>query len=143
MSVNTHATSALAHSWCRRSERRQPTQSGPSGLVIPERGAISLLFPIFAANMRRRQFIRFFGGTAVAWPLAALAQVSPKRRPLIAWLSGGTSDVVGPFAANFLDGLRDLGYVEGHDFDMVSRLAEGFLDRLPALAEESFDSSPI
>jgi putative ABC transport system substrate-binding protein len=32
--------------------------------------------------------------------------------------------------------MRELAYVEGHDFDMVSRHAEGFLDRLPALAEE-------
>jgi putative ABC transport system substrate-binding protein len=32
--------------------------------------------------------------------------------------------------------MRDLGYVEGRDFDMVYRFSEGFHDRLPALAEE-------
>src|SRR6516225_7212741 len=32
--------------------------------------------------------------------------------------------------------MRGLGYIDGQDFDMVSRFAEGFADRLPALAEE-------
>jgi putative tryptophan/tyrosine transport system substrate-binding protein len=84
--------------------------------------------------MRRRDFILL--GSAIAWPLVAQAQVSPKRRPLIAWLSGGTIEVVRPFAASFLDGMRELGYAEGRDFDMAYRFAEGSLDRLPALAEE-------
>jgi putative tryptophan/tyrosine transport system substrate-binding protein len=66
----------------------------------------------------------------------AQAQVSPKRPPLIAWLSGGTTDVIKPFAATFLDGMREFGYVEGRDFEMAYRFAEGLLDRLPALAEE-------
>jgi len=38
--------------------------------------------------------------------------------------------------------MRDLGYVNGRDFDMVSRYAEGFGDRLPALAEEIVDLKP-
>jgi putative tryptophan/tyrosine transport system substrate-binding protein len=84
--------------------------------------------------MRRRDFILL--GSAVAWPLVAQAQVSPRRRPLIAWLSGGTKEVAGPFAASFLDGMRELGYAEGRDFDMAYRYAEGVLDRLPAFAEE-------
>jgi putative ABC transport system substrate-binding protein len=32
--------------------------------------------------------------------------------------------------------MRELGYIEGRDFDMAYRFAEGLLDRLPALAEE-------
>ena len=84
--------------------------------------------------MRRRDFILL--GSAVAWPLVAQAQVSPRRRPLIAWLSGGTIEVAGPFAASFLDGMRELGYADGRGFDMAYRYAEGVLDRLPAFAEE-------
>src|SRR5229473_8188677 len=90
--------------------------------------------PARERSMRRRDFILL--GSAVAWPLVAQAQVSPKRRPLIAWLSGGTTEVVEPFAASFLDGMREFGYVGGRDFDMAYRFAEGLLDRLPALAEE-------
>jgi hypothetical protein len=89
--------------------------------------------------MRRRDFILL--GSAVAWPLVAQAQVSPRRRPLIAWLSGGTIEVVRPFAASFLDGMRELGYAEGRDFDMAYRFAEGSLDRLPGLRRRSFGSN--
>jgi putative ABC transport system substrate-binding protein len=86
--------------------------------------------------MQRREFIALLGSTATAWPLTARAQVSPKRRPLIGWLSGGTTEVVGPFIASFLDGMREFGYVDGRDFDMAYRYAEGELDRLPVFAEE-------
>jgi putative ABC transport system substrate-binding protein len=87
--------------------------------------------------MRRREFITLLGGaTAAAWPLAALAQVSPKRRPLIAWLTGLTTDQSRLHTANFFDAMRELGYRDGRDFEMVYRLAEGYQDRLPAMAEE-------
>ena len=84
----------------------------------------------------RREFLGALGGTIVAWPLGARAQVSAKKRALIGWLSGSASKVAGLFADDLLDGMRDLGYIGGRDFDMVSRYAEGFQDRLPALAEE-------
>jgi putative tryptophan/tyrosine transport system substrate-binding protein len=89
-----------------------------------------------AIPTRRREFILALGGAAVAWPFGALLQVSAKKHTLIAWLSGSLSKVAGLFAEDFLEGMRDLGYVEGRDFDMVSRYAEGFGDRLPALADE-------
>jgi putative ABC transport system substrate-binding protein len=40
------------------------------------------------------------------------------------------------FTGSFLEGMRDLGYVEGRDFVMAYRFSEGFQDRLPALTEE-------
>jgi putative ABC transport system substrate-binding protein len=90
---------------------------------------------------RRREFITLLGGAA-AWPVMARAQVSSGKRPLIAWLSGGTTAVAGRFAADFVDGMRELGYVEGRNFDMVYRYAEGFQDRLPALAQEIVQLKP-
>ena len=87
--------------------------------------------------MRRRDFIKIIAGSATAWPLAALAQVSPKKQPLIAWLSGGIAKgLSGKYPTDFLGGMQALGYVEGRDFEMVYRFAEGISDRLPALAEE-------
>ena len=65
-----------------------------------------------------------------------------KKHTLIAWLSGSPSKVAGLFADVFLDGMRELGYVDGRDFDMVSRYAEGFADRLSALAEEIVGLKP-
>jgi putative tryptophan/tyrosine transport system substrate-binding protein len=73
---------------------------------------------------------------AVTWPFGVRAQVSAKKRTLIAWLSGSLSKAASLYADVFLEGMRDLGYIDGRDFDMASRYAEGFADRLPALAEE-------
>jgi len=36
----------------------------------------------------------------------------------------------------FRQGMRELGYVEGGNFDMVYRYADGYAERLPALAQE-------
>src|SRR5260370_13132750 len=83
----------------------------------------------------RRDFITLLGGAAVAWPVASHAQVSPKR-PLVAWLSGGAHAASLGFVDAFLQGMRDHGYMEGRDFDIVYRFADGYAERLPALAEE-------
>jgi len=68
-------------------------------------------------DMRRREFITLLTGTAAMWPLVALAQVSPKQRPVIAWLSGGISKgLSGAYPPIFLEGMREFGYAEGRDF---------------------------
>ena len=82
----------------------------------------------------RRAFIAALGG-AVAWPLVALAQSSPKRWH-IAWITGVTQPTSSPNIDAFLKGMRELGYVEGSDFDMVYRFSDGYEERLPSLAEE-------
>jgi putative ABC transport system substrate-binding protein len=38
--------------------------------------------------------------------------------------------------------MRDLGYVEGRNFDMVYRFTDGYQDRLPALTEEVIQLNP-
>jgi putative ABC transport system substrate-binding protein len=90
--------------------------------------------------MKRREFIKLLGG-AVAWPVAARGQVSPKR-PTIAWLSGGTPQLNVSFIENFLRGMRELGYVEGCNFDMLYRFTDGYQERLPALTEEVIRLKP-
>jgi putative ABC transport system substrate-binding protein len=73
---------------------------------------------------------------AVAWPLAARAQQTKVFR--LGYLEAGAR--ADPTVANlrhqFLLGLRDLGYVEGRNFTLEERYADGYLDRLPALAAE-------
>jgi putative tryptophan/tyrosine transport system substrate-binding protein len=84
--------------------------------------------------MRRREFIKLIGGAAVAWPLGSSAQQAVKV-PRIGYLAGN-------LAANphlreaFLQGLRDLGYVEGRNLVIEYRDVEGKYERLPALAAE-------
>jgi putative ABC transport system substrate-binding protein len=90
--------------------------------------------------MKRRQFISLVGGAAAAWPLVALAE-SSRKPALVGWLSGA------PLTATtstrmFLQGLQDLGYVEGRDFQITYRSSDGYQDRLPALAEELVRLNP-
>jgi putative tryptophan/tyrosine transport system substrate-binding protein len=88
-------------------------------------------------DIRRRELLTLLGGAMVAvmGPRAARAQASSKR-PLIAWISGGTRQVAESFIENFLRGLTELGYVEGRNFDIVYRFTEGYQERLPTLTEE-------
>jgi putative tryptophan/tyrosine transport system substrate-binding protein len=91
--------------------------------------------------MRRRDFIKIVAGSTVAWPLAARAQPSAKR-PLIAWLSTGAPAGVQDFIDAFLQGMREHGYAEGRQFDITYRFADGYTERLPALADELVRLNP-
>jgi putative ABC transport system substrate-binding protein len=90
--------------------------------------------------MKRREFIALIGGAALAWPLAIRAQVST-RKPLIAILSAVTRVHNIPLDA-LVQGLQELGYVEGRSADFAFRFAEGKLDRLPALVQELVRLTP-
>jgi len=67
-------------------------------------------------------------------PLAAEAQQAAKV-PRIGWL-GADPDSGRHMRETFLQGLRDLGYVEGRNVVIEYRFAEGKLERYPALAAE-------
>jgi putative ABC transport system substrate-binding protein len=87
--------------------------------------------------MRRREFISLVGGAAAAWPVAARAQQARKVWQ-IGFLAGATRPVqLGTSVyAGFLRGMRELGYVEGRDFVMEWRFAEGRFELFPELAAE-------
>ena len=89
-----------------------------------------------AVGIGRRKFISAIGAVAVAWPLAARAQLTGKVYR-IGYLSPGSA-TPGPLARHdaFQQGLRDLGYVEGKNIIIEYRFAEGKFDRLPGLAAE-------
>jgi ABC-type uncharacterized transport system substrate-binding protein len=85
--------------------------------------------------MRRRQFITLIGGAAAAWPVWAFTGDQDKPA-LIGYL---TPTSVRP---PFVQGLRELGLVEGRDFQITYRSSGGYQDRLPALAEELVGLKP-
>src|SRR5215471_5606783 len=87
-----------------------------------------------ARPMRRREFITLLGGT-LAWPLAARAQQQPVR-PLIGVLSPLSATSAARNIAAFRSGLRDLGYLEGHNATLEIRYGDGASERMAPLAQE-------
>jgi putative tryptophan/tyrosine transport system substrate-binding protein len=81
--------------------------------------------------MQRRDFMTLLGGAAALWPLAAHAQQGAK-----VFRIGILSPELPPpgFLDAFRQGLRELGYVEGRDIAFEVRSAEGYSQRLGALA---------
>ena len=74
--------------------------------------------------MRRREFIRLFGGAAVAWPIAARAQ-QPERMRRIGVLMGFPENDLEAKAlvAAFREGLQKLGWVEDRNIRFDTRWA--------------------
>jgi len=83
----------------------------------------------------RRTFLTGTGAVLLAAPLAAEAQQQAGKVWRIGYLSA-SSAAAPTVRESFLQGLRDLGYVEGRDFVMEYRFAEGQADRLPGFAAD-------
>jgi putative ABC transport system substrate-binding protein len=84
--------------------------------------------------MRRREVLAVLAGVTAAWPLRASAQQSTRR--VIGFLSSGSQQTFAPFAAAFLQALKEAGYVEGQNVTVEYRWAEGQYDRLSTMADE-------
>ena len=85
--------------------------------------------------IRRREFITLIGGAAVSWPLTVHAQQT-SGRPLIGVLSPASAAAAAGYMEGLRAGLRDFGYVDGHNIWLEVRYAEGVPERLPSLAAE-------
>jgi putative ABC transport system substrate-binding protein len=82
-------------------------------------------------DVRRREFIIFLGGGAVAWPLSSRAKQSARVRRI-----GVLVNEPWPAIEGLHVGLDELGYSEGEDFLIEYRFAEGDEGRFPGLAAE-------
>jgi putative tryptophan/tyrosine transport system substrate-binding protein len=70
-------------------------------------------------DMRRRQFITFFGGAVIFWPLAANAQQQEgmRRIGMLTGISGEDAQTKARITA-FLQELQKLGWTEGRNVRM-------------------------
>jgi putative ABC transport system substrate-binding protein len=82
--------------------------------------------------MRRREAIASVAAVAAGWHCGARGQ---SAKPAIGYLHFATPEYR-PSASAFLQGLHEKGYVEGQNFTVEYRYAEGRYDRLPALAAD-------
>src|SRR5258706_4955605 len=83
----------------------------------------------------RRQLLSFLGASALAAPLLCLGQGKVWRIGVL-----GVGPSADPRAAVFwtplVDGLRELGYVEGKNISIEARFTGSDMDRLRELADE-------
>jgi ABC-type uncharacterized transport system substrate-binding protein len=99
--------------------------------------------------MRRRDFITLLGG-AVAWPVVArtapASEASGQRdrvRRIAVLMSNAQDDPEGRArAAAFRQGLRELGWTEGHNLRIEWRWAEGDIGRIRDHAAEIAELAP-
>ena len=82
----------------------------------------------------RRKFLAALGGAAATRPLAARAQ--QPAMPVIGFLSSASPGPYQPFLSAYHGGLKESGYIEGHNVAMEYRWAQGEYARLPTMADD-------
>jgi putative ABC transport system substrate-binding protein len=85
--------------------------------------------------VRRREFIIFVGGSAVAWPLAAGAQ-QPERMPQIGVLNFASEAEFGSFLRAFSIGMAERGYQDGKNVRFEIRYSDQNTEKMTRDARE-------
>ena len=93
--------------------------------------------------MRRREFITLFGGSAIAWPLAAQAQQAERMRRLGVLMAVAESDADARKGISILqERLQKLGWKDGNNIRIDYRWGNGNPDRIEDLAKELVELQP-
>jgi putative ABC transport system substrate-binding protein len=93
--------------------------------------------------VKRRDFITLLGGAAAAWPLAARAQQPERMRRIGVLMSLAADDSEGQARlAAFLQGLQQLGWIDGRNVRIDTRWGAGDADRTRRYAAELVALAP-
>ena len=93
--------------------------------------------------MRRRQFIKLFAGSAVAWPLVARAQQREQVQRIGVLIPLAADDPEGKTRlAAFLQGLQQLGWADGRNVRIDIRWAGAKADDIRKHAAELAELAP-
>jgi putative ABC transport system substrate-binding protein len=95
--------------------------------------------------MRRREFITLLGGAAASWPVTARAQPpAPDRVRRVGLLMGPAEGdpEAHTWVAAFVEGLRELGWTEGRNLQLIYRWAGGNLGRIETFGRELIELKP-
>jgi putative tryptophan/tyrosine transport system substrate-binding protein len=101
--------------------------------------AIGLPTNLWRAEMRRREFIAGFTGTAIL-PTSGHAQ--QRGMPIVGFLTVAAADGYRPYAAGFRQGLGQEGFIEGQNVRVEYRWGNNQTERLPDLAADLVRQSP-
>jgi putative tryptophan/tyrosine transport system substrate-binding protein len=91
--------------------------------------------------MKRREIIGLLVVPLASLPFIALAQVPPKR-PLVGVIIGASQAESERWRKGFPQGLQELGYIEGRDYEIEYRYADGDITRQPMLVDELIRLKP-
>ena len=96
-----------------------------------------------AINIARRKFIAALGGTTLAWPLAARAQQSRNKIPIVGVLwHAGSAEEEDVYLSVLRKAFNDLGYIEGKNIQLEHRFPAENPGRFRTLARELVESKP-
>jgi putative ABC transport system substrate-binding protein len=93
--------------------------------------------------MRRRDFLGILGGAAATWPLTARAQQGERVRHVGVLMHVTENDPDGQARLTaFVEGLKELGWAEGHNVRFDIRWGPNDSDRYPRQAAELIAMAP-
>jgi putative tryptophan/tyrosine transport system substrate-binding protein len=85
-------------------------------------------------RLKRRDFIALLSSAAL-WPLTARTQ-QPRKLPTIGFLGQSTRSAASEWTAAFVQRLRELGWIDGHNVAIEYRWGEGRNERFAEIAAE-------
>ena len=98
---------------------------------------------VLRGRMQRREFITLLSGAAATWPLAARAQQGEPVRRIGVLMSLGADDKEGQARlAAFLQGLQELGWIDGRNMRVDTRWGAGDGERVRKYIAELVGLAP-